>query len=69
MKHPAKLVEVPITDSSSVFTRELLSRLKLESTVSGLSSDQSLDYMRPAELCENNIVLKDYVPAATSHRS
>jgi transposase len=37
-----KLVEVPVTDSPSVITRELLSRLKkLESTVSGLSSDNS----------------------------
>ena len=42
VKHPVKLVEVPITDSPSVMTRELLSRLKkLESTVSGLSSDNS----------------------------
>ena len=42
VKHSVKLVEVPITDSTSVITNELLSRLnKLESTVSGLSSDNS----------------------------
>ena len=42
MKHPVQLVEVPITDSPSVIAHELLSRLKkLESTVFGLSSDNS----------------------------